>query len=210
MRRRAGHEDSHCGRRPVRLQRSYAPDVMFAGAAAVTARRSRSCGCTVGAVRVSRPVAWARLAAHALRGAYVGWRALARDGFLAGSDARRLDEMCAAVADPDAKASVVARGGYGAMRDIEGVRGERMQEKPKWIVGFSDVTALHAMAGRRSLASVHGPNVIGLGFGSSAERSGGVDCGASSVPRALRTWRGLRSRGPGGRAGPSLAAICRC
>ncbi len=89
--------------------------------------------------------------------------ALSRDGFLAGNDARRRDEILRAIADNDVRAIVAARGGYGAMRIVDELPWDDFARHPKWIVGFSDITALHAMAWRAGVASVHGPNVTGLG-----------------------------------------------
>ena len=63
---------------------------------------------------------------------------------------------------PGVKAIVVARGGYGATRIVDRLPWEELARAPKWIVGFSDVTALHAEAMARGVASVHGPNVTGL------------------------------------------------
>lgn len=117
--------------------------------------------------------------------------ALARDGFLAGSDARRRAELARAMADTEVKAIVAARGGYGAMRIIDALALGELARRPKWIVGFSDVTVLHAMAWRAGVASVHGPNVTGLGPSAPpAVRAAWI----ASLERstAMRTWRGLR------------------
>ena len=81
----------------------------------------------------------------------------ARDGFLAGSDERRLGELRAALADPDARAIVMARGGYGLTRILPFVDGDAIAGRPIPIVGFSDGTALLAQAARFGVASVHGP-----------------------------------------------------
>ncbi|MGH7434232.1 MAG: S66 peptidase family protein [Polyangiaceae bacterium] len=127
--------------------------------------------------------------------------ALAREGFLAGSDARRRDELCAAMTDPDAKAIVVARGGYGAMRLLADIPWERLRDRPRWIVGFSDVTALHAMAWGCSLASIHGANVTGLGLGAPVVvRASWL--AALERPGTPRTWSGLRVVRSGRARGP--------
>ena len=89
--------------------------------------------------------------------------ALSREAYLAGSDARRARELAAAMMDDEVKAIVVARGGYGAMRVLDEAPWEALARRPKWLVGFSDVTALHAMAWAAGVCSVHGPNVTGLG-----------------------------------------------
>jgi muramoyltetrapeptide carboxypeptidase len=84
---------------------------------------------------------------------------LARHGFLAGDDERRLRELNDALGDPSIRAIVAARGGYGATRIVSALKwGE-----PKWIVGFSDVTALHVEATTRGMMSLHAPMLAWLG-----------------------------------------------
>ena len=48
--------------------------------------------------------------------------------------------------DPEVEAIVCARGGYGAMRILDALPWEAFAARPKWLVGFSDVTALHVDA----------------------------------------------------------------
>jgi muramoyltetrapeptide carboxypeptidase len=87
----------------------------------------------------------------------------ARLGYLAGDDARRLEEWREAVADPEARAIFCARGGYGSMRLLPSIDPAPLLDRPKLLVGFSDVTALHALLNRAGLATVHGPVVTQLG-----------------------------------------------
>ena len=87
----------------------------------------------------------------------------AREGYLAGSDERRLAELTAALADRDARAIVMARGGYGLMRLLPFVDAGALVANPRPIVGFSDGTALLAFAARAGVASIHGPVVTQLG-----------------------------------------------
>ncbi|MES1165275.1 MAG: LD-carboxypeptidase [Verrucomicrobiota bacterium] len=86
----------------------------------------------------------------------------AREGFLAGSDERRLDELRAAFRDPDARAVVMARGGYGLGRLLPLLEPELFAGRPLPIVGFSDGTALLAQAARVGVTAVHGPVVTQL------------------------------------------------
>jgi len=123
-----------------------------------------------------------------------------RDGYLAGSDARRSRELTAALCDDEVKAIVAARGGYGVMRVLDAIPWDELRRHPKWLVGFSDITALHAAAWAAGVASVHGPNVTGLGRGSSpAVRLAWIGCieGSTSPRRwtGLRTLRGGEARG---------------
>jgi len=83
---------------------------------------------------------------------------LERKAYLAGSDRRRREELSAALSDPSCRAVFCVRGGYGVLRILEGL--PTPPDRP--IVGFSDVTVLHAWAYRLGVASVHGPNVGGV------------------------------------------------
>ena len=87
----------------------------------------------------------------------------ARKGYLAGDDARRAEEWREAVSDPEARAIFCARGGYGAMRILPSIDPAPLLARPKAVVGFSDVTAIHAALNRAGLATVHGPVVTQLG-----------------------------------------------
>src|SRR5579883_1220443 len=134
-----------------------------------------------------RGLAWLR-ARYRLR---VRSDVFARDGYLAGDDARRARELAHAMRDPEVRAIVCARGGYGAMRVVRDLPWDEFAARPKWIVGFSDVTALHALAWRAGVASVHGPNVTGLGRDASvATRAAWL--ASVGRPRAARVWEGLR------------------
>jgi len=84
---------------------------------------------------------------------------LSRAAHLAGSDDRRAHELARALEDPEVRAVFCARGGYGALRIVD--RLAAPGHKP--VVGFSDITVLHAWLFGHALTSVHGPNVGGLG-----------------------------------------------
>jgi muramoyltetrapeptide carboxypeptidase len=84
------------------------------------------------------------------------------DGYLAGSDERRLAELGAALADPEARAVVIARGGYGLLRILPFLDPTALRARALPIVGFSDGTALLAHAARAGVAGVHGPVVTQL------------------------------------------------
>ncbi len=86
----------------------------------------------------------------------------ARAGYLAGDDARRAAEWQEAATDQESRALWAARGGYGAMRLLPRVELGRLLHPPKWVVGFSDLTALHAGLNRAGLVTCHGPVVTQL------------------------------------------------
>lgn len=108
----------------------------------------------------------------------------ARSGFLAGDDTRRLVELNAALADPETDAIVAARGGYGLGRIVPQLELEPLLARPKWIVGFSDLTALHVEAARIGVMSLHAHNLAGLGRGDAVARDAWL--AALEQPSAVR------------------------
>jgi muramoyltetrapeptide carboxypeptidase len=94
------------------------------------------------------------------RGFHVKWRDDLFDveGYLAGSDQRRADELMEAFTDPDVDAVFCTRGGYGCMRMLDLLDFEKIRANPKMLIGFSDITALHAaLNGQAGIVSLHGP-----------------------------------------------------
>jgi muramoyltetrapeptide carboxypeptidase len=86
------------------------------------------------------------LGCEAVRGANV----LARRGYLAGTDDERLYDLQWALDDDRIDAVWCVRGGYGMTRILPSVSLERFDRKPKAVIGYSDVTALHSAVSRRS------------------------------------------------------------
>jgi muramoyltetrapeptide carboxypeptidase len=123
-----------------------------------------------------------------------------RDGFLAGSDSRRLEELRGAFDDRAAQAVVAARGGYGLTRIAHALGGCAFREEPKWVVGFSDITALHVEAQRAGVASLHAHNLSGLGRGDDRGRAEWLR--ALEHPREHRAFKGLTPWRPGTARGP--------
>lgn len=88
---------------------------------------------------------------------------LERRGFLAGSDERRLSELRAALADPRVDAVLAARGGYGCTRIAPYVGTDEIRRHAPVLVGFSDLTALHAAWAHARVGSLHASMVAALG-----------------------------------------------
>ena len=76
--------------------------------------------------------------------------------YLAGTDEERRADLQSMVDDPDVKAIFSARGGYGSTRIIEDIDFSPLKEAPKWIIGFSDLTAFHLQLACIGIASIHG------------------------------------------------------
>lgn len=78
-------------------------------------------------------------------------RAKGRSGSFSAPAAERLADMQAAIDNPDVKAIICGRGGYGAVQLLDRLRLSR----PVWLAGFSDISALHALWHRNGLRSIH-------------------------------------------------------
>ncbi len=88
---------------------------------------------------------------------YVAEYALGRYGTYSGTDAQRLSDLKEAILDPDTKAIICTRGGYGAVHLLDSLASLPLRSNAKWIVGFSDISALHALMSSHGIASIHGP-----------------------------------------------------
>lgn len=76
--------------------------------------------------------------------------------YLAGSDEERRRDFQSMIDDPAVKAIICARGGYGSTRIVEDIDFSKLRDNPKWILGFSDITAIHLRLFSMGLASIHG------------------------------------------------------
>lgn len=78
--------------------------------------------------------------------------------YFSGTDEERAADFQDMLDDPEVKAILCARGGYGMSRIIEQFRFKRFKRHPKWIIGFSDITVLHAhLYQQYDIASLHAP-----------------------------------------------------
>ncbi len=88
----------------------------------------------------------------------VGSGAVLAEGYLAGSDTQRLSDLNGMLKNPAVRMVMALRGGYGTMRLLDGVDYAAVRRDPKIIVGFSDLTALHAALWRKcGLVTFAGP-----------------------------------------------------
>lgn len=79
-------------------------------------------------------------------------------GYLAGEDSFRLARLNDALRSRQFDGFLFSRGGYGAMRILDGVDYEAIAANPRPVIGYSDITALHqAIAVRSGVGSFHGP-----------------------------------------------------
>lgn len=89
--------------------------------------------------------------------AYVGEHTFDRHGTYAGTDDARYDDLETALLDPDTRAIICSRGGYGAVHLLERLNRLPLRDDPKWIVGYSDISALHALMTSHGIRSIHAP-----------------------------------------------------
>lgn len=98
-----------------------------------------------------------------------GWKvrldreALAQYYQFGGTDYQRAAHMQALILDPEVKAIVATRGGYGCLRILDKIDFSAMLDHPKWLVGFSDLTVFHAQLQRLGMCSLHAPMALNLG-----------------------------------------------
>ena len=95
-----------------------------------------------------------------------GKHILARNGFLAGTDEERADDLMSMFSDPEIKGIFCARGGYGVNRILPLLDSKIIRKNPKIVVGASDITLLLLYLQKKcSLVTFHGP-MVAAGFGS--------------------------------------------
>lgn len=99
--------------------------------------------------------------------------------YFAGTDEERAADLQAMIDDESVKAVIACRGGYGSVRLLPLVDLARLRERPKWVVGFSDITMLHLALRKLRIESIHGPMPAGFDF------DGKEDPSAESLRQAL-------------------------
>ncbi|MCP1443272.1 muramoyltetrapeptide carboxypeptidase [Pseudomonas sp. GGS8] len=107
------------------------------------------------ALDTDKAIAWMRARGYSLRvfpGVYE------KDGYLAGSDDVRLNDLHAAFADSEVDAIICLRGGYGSPRLLDRIDFELLRNNAKPFIGYSDITALHLAISRYAgFVTFHGP-----------------------------------------------------
>ena len=78
------------------------------------------------------------------------------DGRYAGTIAERVSDLRWALNDPEIKAIICNRGGYGTIQLIDQLSLKELSANPKWLVGFSDISTLHGLLTRAGVMSIHG------------------------------------------------------
>jgi len=82
-------------------------------------------------------------------------------GYVGGTTQERLDDLHAAFSDPEVKAVIPTRGGYGCGHLLDGIDYDLVRRNPKILLGYSDITALHLAFQRKcGLVTLHGPTPL--------------------------------------------------
>ena len=127
--------------------------------------------------------------------------------YFSGSDEERIHEFQAMLDDPNIDAILFGRGGYGMSRIIDQLNFKKFVKHPKWLVGFSDITLLHAhLISQYRISSIHGPMAGAFSQGSKTKASIqslhetllGKKQSYSSKPNALNRIGSVKGRLVGG------------
>ena len=126
-----------------------------------------------------------------------------RTGHLAGDDQRRLAELQNAL-QSDAKAVILARGGYGLLR----IATQLKKIPDKTLIGYSDATLLHELWRRAGIPSIHGPMCTQLGEDPDAlERLKQLLTGQPTEPISWQPQTAKSGKAEGPLAGGNLASL---
>jgi muramoyltetrapeptide carboxypeptidase len=92
----------------------------------------------------------------------IGANAFKKDSFLAGNDAERAHDLQQMLDDDSIKAIFFTKGGYGTLRIIDSIDFTKFRKKPKWIVGYSDITLLHSHIHNFGIETLHAVMLQGM------------------------------------------------
>lgn len=92
----------------------------------------------------------------------VGKHVFNQANHFAGTDQERCEDFQNALDNPNIKAIWCARGGYGTVRILDKLDYTKFLEQPKWIIGYSDITALHNQIHNLGVQSLHAMMCVSL------------------------------------------------
>lgn len=100
-------------------------------------------------------------------------------GKYSGTPEERANDFINAIRDTSIKAIICNRGGFGAMHLIDLINFDDIAKNPKWLVGFSEISTLHALEAKMGNMSIHGTMSAFIG------KSAGRDAGSLLVKDIL-------------------------
>lgn len=92
----------------------------------------------------------------------VGEHVFSKDSHFAGTDEERCEDLQNVMDNPKVSAIWCARGGYGTVRILDKLDYTKFKENPKWIIGYSDITALHNQLHNQGFESLHALMCVSL------------------------------------------------
>ncbi|TCK67678.1 muramoyltetrapeptide carboxypeptidase [Winogradskyella wandonensis] len=92
----------------------------------------------------------------------IGKHVFSKDNHFAGTDEQRCEDFQNALDDPKISAIWCARGGYGTVRILDKLDFTKFTKNPKWLIGYSDITALHNQFHNQGFQSLHALMCVSL------------------------------------------------
>ena len=92
----------------------------------------------------------------------VGKHVFSKANHFAGTDDERCEDLQNALDDPKISAIWCARGGYGTVRILDKLDYSKFKQNPKWLIGYSDITALHNQIHNEGVESLHAIMCVSL------------------------------------------------
>lgn len=92
----------------------------------------------------------------------VGKHVFSKSNHFAGTDDERCEDLQKAMDDPKISAIWCARGGYGTVRILDKLDYSKFKKHPKWLIGYSDITALHNQFHNEGFESIHALMCVSL------------------------------------------------
>lgn len=99
----------------------------------------------------------------------IGKNVFKQENHFAGTDKERANDFQKVLDDPKIKAIWCARGGYGSVRILDRMNFKKFKQNPKWIIGYSDVTAIHSHVHNMGIQTIHG--MMGTSFDFDPEKN---------------------------------------
>lgn len=92
----------------------------------------------------------------------IGKHVFSKDNHFAGTDLERCEDFQNALDNPNIKAIWSARGGYGTVRILDKLDYTQFLKNPKWVIGYSDITALHNQIHTKGVETIHAIMCVSL------------------------------------------------
>jgi muramoyltetrapeptide carboxypeptidase len=92
----------------------------------------------------------------------IGKNVFSQADHFAGTDQERCEDFQIALDDPKIKAIWSARGGYGTVRILDKLDYTQFLKQPKWVIGYSDITALHNQIHNLGVQTLHAIMAVSL------------------------------------------------